>query len=329
MSDRVLVTGGTGFVAGWAIVALLEKGYRVRATVRGLGREGEVRRAVAGQVDPGDRLEMVAADLLDDRGWAQAMVGCRFALHIASPMGGLSGDALIETAVAGTRRVLSFAAAAGVEHLVMTSSTAACTPPRPLVRPIDEQDWTDPEQPGLAAYRRSKALAERAAWAQAAQGGMKLTTLLPGAIFGPVLRPDQGGSVDLVRGLLHGRPKLLPRLAFNITDVRDLAALHVTALETPAAAGERFIVMGDALWFRDIALLLRHELGERARQVPMRALPDWAARLLARVSPQMRELLPLLGRTQAFSRDKAVRLLGFAPRPPGETVRDCATSLLA
>ena len=327
MTDTVLVTGGTGFVAGWAIIELLRRGYRVRTTVRNVAREGELRRAIATEVDPRDRLELAVADLTHDAGWPQAMAGCRFVLHIASPLAGLEGDALIATAVEGTRRVLEAAVGAGVERVVMTSSTAACTPAKPLPRAIDEFDWTDPEQPGLAAYRRSKAMAERAAWDFIAGKATVLTTLLPGAIFGPALTPDQGGSVGIIRGLLHGRPPLLPRLAFNITDVRDLAAMHVKAMITPEAAGECFIVMGDVLWFGEVAQVLRDRLGNRAARVPRLLLPDWSARALAKVSPQMRELLPLLGRTQRFSSEKAKRILDFTPRPPADTVADCGASL--
>ena len=255
------------------------------------------------------------------------MAGCRFVQHIASSMGRLDGDVLIATAVQGTRRVLTAAAEAGVERVVMTSTTAACLPAKPLPRAINESDWTDPDQPDVAAYRRSKALAERTAWDVMVGEPTALTTLLPGAIFGPALRSDQGGSVSIIRGLLHGRPRFLPRLAFNITDVRDLASMHVSALTMPEAAGERFILMGDALWFHEVAKVLRDRLGDRARRLSTAGLPDWAARALARVSPQMRELLPLLGRTQKFSSEKARRVLGFAPRPPADTIADCGASL--
>ncbi len=328
MNETVVVTGGTGFVAGWAVVALLRRGYRVRATVRSLTREAELRRAIGAQVDPGERLEGVAADLTADAGWPEAMAGCRFVLHIASPMAGLGPDALVATAVEGTRRVLGAAVAAGAERVVMTSSTAACTLAKPIAAAIDETVWTDPAQPGLAAYRRSKVLAERTAWEIMAGQPTSLVTLLPGAIFGPALNPDQDGSVGIVRGLMQGRPKFLPRLAFNIIDVRDLAEMHVAAMTAPEAAGERFILMGEALWFREVAQALRARLGARAARVPTTPLPDWAARFLAAgFSARMRELLPLLGRTQKFSSEKARRVLGFAPRPAADTVADCGASL--
>ena len=331
MAETVLVTGGTGFVAGWTIVELLRRGHGVRTTVRSLAREEGLRWAIAQQVDAGDRLSVVAADLTADTGWDEAVAGCANVLHIASPLGGGDDDErLIAAARDGTLRVLGAAAKAGVKRVVMTSSTAACTPAKPLKRAIDESDWADPDQPGLSSYRKSKVLAEKAAWDfMAGAKGMELVTIRPGAIFGPVMNRDQLGSVGIIDRLLKGQPPALPRLGFNIVDVRDLADLHIRAMETPEAAGERFIAMGDALWYADIAATLKTRLGERAAKVTTANMPDLVAKGLAAVNPQMKALLPLLGRTQAFSTDKARRVLGFAPRPSAETVADCGASLVA
>jgi nucleoside-diphosphate-sugar epimerase len=328
--QTVLVTGGTGFVAGWTIVELLRRGYLVRATLRDPGKEAGLRRAVGGQVDPGDKLSVAVADLGSDAGWDAAVRGCDFVLHIASPMGDAGDDAaLISAARDGTLRVLRAAVAAGVTRVVATSSTAACTPPKPLDRSIDETDWTDPDEPGLSAYRRSKALAEAAAWAFVEGRPIELTTILPGAIFGPVLTPDHLSSVGIIKRLLEGQPPALPRLGFNITDVRDLARLHVDAMTAGGAAGERFIALGDALWYGEVAATLRERLGEGAAKVPTAAMPDLVAKGLAIASPQMKALLPLLGRTQKFSADKARARLGYAPRPVRDTIADTGASLVA
>jgi dihydroflavonol-4-reductase len=331
MANPVLVTGGTGFVGGWTIVELLRRGHAVRTTVRSLVREEGLRRVIGAQADTSG-LSVVAADLTADVGWDEAVVGCETVLHIASPMGsgnGVGDGALIAGALDGTLRVLASAARGGVKRVVMTSSTAACTPAKPLKRAIDENDWTDPDQAGLSEYRRSKVLAERAAWDfMAGQTAISLTTILPGAIFGPVLTREQLGSVGVIQRLLEGQPPALPRLGFNIVDVRDLADLHIRAMTTPQAAGERFIALGEALWYDDIAATLKARLGDRAAKVTTAAMPDIVARGLAAVSPQMRAMLPLLGRTQAFSTDKARAMLGFAPRPAAETVGDCGASLV-
>ena len=330
MVGTVLVTGGTGFVGGWTIVELLKRGYAVRTTVRSAGTEAQVRRAVATQIEADDRLSFAVADLTSDDGWAAAIAGCQAVLHIASPLGGANDVELIAAARDGTLRVVRAAVERGVSRVVMTSSTAACTPETPPGRPLDETDWTDPDRPGLAAYRKSKVLAERAAWDfMADKTGTSLTTILPGAIFGPVLSKDQLGSVGILDRLLKGQPPALPRLVFNITDVRDLAGLHIKAMENPAAAGERFIALGDALWYADIAKTLRARLGPAASKVPTANMPDLVAKGIAAVNPQMKILLPLLGRTQIFSSDKARRLLGFTPRPAEDTVADCGASLMA
>lgn len=248
MAKTVLVTGGTGFVAGWTIAGLLRRGYAVRTTVRDLGKADAVRRAVARQIDPGQSLTFAAADLTADAGWDEAAQGCEDVLHIASPLSSGEGEAMIEAARGGTLRVLAAASRGGAKRVVMTSSTAACTPAKPLDRAIDENDWTDPDQPDLSAYRKSKVLAERAAWDfMASDPGFSFAAILPGAIFGPVLDRGHLSSVAIIQRLLAGQPPALPRLAFNITDVRDLADLHIAAMETPKAAGERFIAMGDAL----------------------------------------------------------------------------------
>jgi nucleoside-diphosphate-sugar epimerase len=330
MPQTVLVTGGTGFVGGWTIVELLRRGYLVRTTVRDLSREAGLRSTIATQIPAGEQLAVVAADLMADAGWDEAAAGCDFVLHIASSLGmeESDGEALIASALDGTLRVLRAAAAAGVGRVVMTSSTAACTPAKPLDRAIDERDWTDPDQPGLAAYRRSKVLAERAAWDFMEGRATSLTTLLPGAIFGPVLTRQRLGSVGIIQRLLQGQPPALPRLAFNITDVRDLADLHIRSMIAPEAAGQRFIALGEALWYGDMARILRARLGEAAAKVTTTAMPDLVARGLAVVSPQMKALLPLLGRTQEFSTDRARRLLGFAPRPAEDTLVDCTRSLV-
>jgi nucleoside-diphosphate-sugar epimerase len=331
MAEQVLVTGGTGFVAGWTIVELLKRGYRVRVTVRNAKAETSCREAVARITDLDSRLSFAFADLMADDGWNNAAEGCDYVLHIASPLGtaGNDGETIIEAARGGTLRVLKAAVDAGAKKVVMTSSTAACTPANAEARVIDERDWTDPDQQGLSVYRRSKVLSERAAWSFMSGKSTKLITILPGAIFGPVLRRDQQGSVNIIRLLLAGRPPFLPRLAFNITDVRDLAELHVRAMVSSEADGERFIAMGEALWFREVADALKDGLAEGANRVPARDMPDVVARLLANFSPQMKALLPLLGRTQKFGREKAQRVLKFLPRPPWKTVVDCGGSLLS
>lgn len=330
----VLVTGGTGYVAGWCIVELLRSGYTVRATVRGLSREGAVRAAIAAEVDAGDRLSFFAADLTSDDGWDAAMADCDYALHVASPLGEdrpVDANALIGPAREGTLRVLRAAVKAGVRRVVMTSSLAACTPASySEERIIDESLWSDPDNRKLDVYRKSKTLSELAAWEfMNGQGGRTtLTTVLPGAIFGPVLTAGRKGSVQVIGRLLDGRMPGTPRLGFEIVDVRDLAELHVLAMTADALAGERLIAVGGFMWMNEIARTLRAKLGERAGKAPLRMIPDWLLRLLAIFDPSLRSITPMLGRKFKHTSDKARRLLDWRTRPVEVTVVDCAKSLI-
>ena len=332
MAETVLVTGGTGFVAGWCIVELLRRGYTVRATLRSLSKESAVRSAIASAVDPKRRLTFVRADLTEDEGWDAAAAGCDYVLHVASPLGARGArdpNELILPARDGTLRVLRAATRAGVKRVVMTSAAAAARPPRSSDRVADETVWTDTSDRTFDPYRLSKILAERAAWDFMAghPGPTTFTTILPGAVFGPVLTKESLGSVQVIARLLEGRPPGLPRLGFSIVDVRDLADLHVRAMTSPEAAGQRFIAVGDFLWMEEIASALRAGLGERARKVPTRRLPDIALRLLALFAPPLRMLAADLGRRNRLTSEKARRVLGFSPRPAATTVVDCAESL--
>ena len=333
MVDTVLVTGGTGFVTGWCIVELLKRGYAVRTTLRSLSRESTVRAAIASGGAPVDRLSFVTADLTKDEGWDAATTGCDYALHVASPLGRdapRDRNALVVPARDGTLRVLRAAAKAGVKRVVMTSAATAARPPRDSNIVSDETVWADPNDPRFDAYRLSKILAERAAWDfMASNGGStEFATILPGAIFGPVLIKENLGSVQLIKRLLEGRPGRVPRIGLWVVDVRDLADLHIRAMKAPEAAGERFLAVGDFMWMEDIAKTLRAQLGDQAKKVPMRRLPDFAFRLMALFIPVLRSFTAELGRKNATSSEKARRVLGFSPRPATTTIVDCAESLV-
>ena len=332
MTKTVLVTGGTGFIAGWAMIALLDQGYRVRTTIRRAASELGLRAAIASRTDAGDRLSFAIADLTEDAGWDVAMAGCDHVLHIASPLGReapTDRDALVEPARGGALRVLRAAVAAGVDRVVMTSA-AATARARGSDAISTEAVWADPEDPLLDPYRRSKILAERAAWDFIAQAGGRtsLTTILPGAVFGPLLPGGTPGSVWVIGNLLDGKPPRLINLGFSVVDVRDLAAAHVAALTAAGAPGERFLCTGHFLWMPEIAAILRDGLGADGAKVPAKVLPDPLVRLLALFMPQLRMFLADLGQRREVNTAKARALLGFAPRPARETILDCAESLL-
>ena len=331
---RVLVTGGTGFIAGWCIEQLLEAGHEVVATIRAPEREPEVRASVATRADVSSRLTFAVADLSRDDGWDEAMTDCEYVLHVASPLSveGEDADSVISRARDGTLRVLAAASRSGIARVVVTSSCAAATPDSSqLSGTVDEECWTDADEPGLATYRRSKVLAERAAWDYVASGtrGFELTTVLPAAVFGPPLSAATLGSLQVIAALLNGSAIAIPRLGLEVVDVRDVAAAHVLAMMAPAAAGERFIASGDVLWYGEVAEILRTHLGADASRVPSETLTDADFRAFAEVSPQLQTLLPLLGRDLRHSAAKAQRVLGWRPRPAVDTIVDSARSLIS
>ena len=334
--SRVLVTGGTGFLGSWCIVKLLAAGHEVATTVRSLAREDDVRDMVeAGGQDRDGDITFHQADLLGDAGWADAVRGCDVVLHVASPFGGSAPQSeadLIGAARDGTLRVLRAARGAGVRRVVLTSSFAAIGYGHPdQETAFTEADWTDVSQPDVAPYIRSKALGERAAWDfMAAEGGtMELTVVNPVGIFGPVLGPDYSSSIDIIRRFLEGAVPAVPRTYFGLVDVRDAADLHVLAMTSPAAAGERFLaVAGEPMSMFEVATVLREMLGDAASGVPAQQLPDEAVRALAQTSPQMREIAPNVGKRRRSSNDKARRVLGWSPRANEDVIVSTARSLL-
>jgi dihydroflavonol-4-reductase len=335
--QTVLVTGGSGFLGGWCLVELLQRAYRVRTTVRDLARESEVRANVGSQVEVGDRLTVLAADLTDDRGWAEAVAGCDYVLHVASPFPPAQpkdADELIVPARDGTLRVLRASVAARVQRIVLTSSVAAVrnAGPDSLAngRDLTESDWTDPDNPSLTPYTRSKTIAERAAWDYMREQGAedRLVAVQPGAIIGPVLGKDRSYSLQAVDRMLTGRMPGLPRLGFSFIDVRDVAALQVAAMTAPDAAGQRLIAASSFLWFSDVAAILRAELGADARKVPRRRVPNVVVRLLALFDPEIRSVVDELGQKTTYSIENARRRVGWSPRPVEQTIVDCARSLL-
>ncbi len=333
--ETVLVTGGSGYIAGWIIVQLLEQGYCVRTTVRSLSREANVRDAVATQIEAQNRLSFSVADLLKDDGWSEAVRGCEYVLHVASPMGqGEPKADLLRPAREGTIRLLEAARKAGVRRVVLTSSTvAAKTSLKHGQAPsaaTNESTWTDPEEKGLSEYARSKTLAERAAWefAEQTSGSMELTTILPGMVLGPMMTRTISGSVELISRMLTGKVPALPRIGFSVVDVRDLAVLHILAMRAPEAAGQRFLGVGDFLWMADMAKLLRDNLGQQASKVPARRLPDFVLRFAALFQYEARFMAPLLGQRTRFDVSKAAALLDWHPRPAPEVVLGCANDLI-
>ena len=332
MTTRVLVTGATGFVAGHCIAELLEHGYAVRGSVRDLDAHAQRAHLTDLARRTGGALEFVAATLDDDAGWAEAVAGCDTVLHVASPFPSAPPDdeqALIEPAVDGTLRVLRAAAAAGVRRVVLTSSVAAVAYGHDDDAVRTEADWSVVDR--IPAYQKSKTLAERAAWdyVESLGGALELVAVNPGMVLGPLLDATTSTSHEPIRRLLNRDVPGSVRTGWTPVDVRDLAIAHRLAMEVPAAAGNRYICAAEPLWMGELATMLARDFAAQGFRVPTRVLPNWLVRLVAVFDKGVRLTLPVLGRTENVSADKARRELGWTMRPIADTIRDTADSLIA
>lgn len=331
MADTVLVSGGSGYIAGFLIRQLVAEGWMVHTTVRNLARESSVRKLLA--VDD-SQLRFFAADLNADAGWAEAMAGCSHVAHVASPLpAGVPKDPneLIVPARDGALRALRAAKAAGVRRFVMTSSVAAISYGRGRgVHHLTEADWTRLETPGITPYIQSKTIAERAArdWVAAEGGAIEFCTINPSVVLGPLWSSDYSASVIVIQRLLDGSMGGCPDIGFGVVDVRDVADLHVRALKAPGMAGERFIASGRFMKLREMADTLRAELGPQAHKVTQRNLPDWLVRLAAYFNPLARAAAGELGSVRHQDASHAKAVLGWATRPVEQSIADTARSLI-
>lgn len=336
-NDFVLVTGGTSFVGVHVIVKLLQAGFSVRTTVRSLTREASVRGMLryAG-VEAGDRLSFVEADLTHDGGWSEAVAGCDFVHHVASPFPASvpkDENELIVPAREGTLRVLRAAQQAGVRRVVLTSSFAAIGYGHPPDRtdPFTERDWSNLDSPHIGAYQKSKTLAERAAWDFVSREGcsLELASINPVGIFGPALGREVGTSIGIIRDILKGKLPGMPRIRTGIIDVRDVAELHVRAMTSPNAAGNRYLATAsDFVPMVEIPRILRNALGPAASRAKARELPDFIVRLVALYDQSARMVVPELGKQKHASNAKAREDFDWTPITNEEAISSSGRSVL-
>ncbi|MEJ8562781.1 aldehyde reductase [Yoonia sp. GPGPB17] len=337
MQKTVLMTGASGYIAKHIALQLLEAGYRVRGTVRSLARGAEVADAVrphlSDTTDLENRLTFVALDLSSDDGWDDAMAGVDVLMHTASPFPltqPKNADDLIRPAVDGALRALRAAHKAGISRVVFTSSTAAimgsALPAGDSA--FDETNWTDPTDPKLTAYTRSKTLAEQAAWqfVQDEAPDMKLTVVNPGFVLGAPLDQKFGTSIQVVERLLRGKDPMLPNIGFSTVDVQDVAEMHVVAIDKPETHGQRIMTVDTFLSFKELAQAIK--TAHPDRRIVTRVAPDFLIRFLGRFDPAIKSIIPSLGRVEKVNNARAIKTLGRGMRQAHKAAAASATYLI-
>lgn len=335
-NQKVLVTGGTGFVAIHSILQLLNRGYKVRTTVRSLKSKEKIFEMLEnGGITDFSDLEFIEADLTSDNNWAEAMIDCDYVLHIASPIFlrlPKNEDEMIRPAVDGTLRVLKAARNAGIKRVVITSNFGAVGySHKDKNSLITEESWTNPNEKGLSTYNKSKVLAEQAAWEfmKNEGGALELSVVNPMGIFGPSLSPDLSSGFELLKKLLDGSMKAIPDIRLGIVDVRDVAELHILAMESPEAKGQRFLALsGGTMSLLEIVKLLKEKMPYVTEKASTKSLPTFIIRLTALFNDQAKAILPLVGVYRNASNEKAKTILGWKPRSNEEAITATVISLI-
>ena len=331
--SKVLVTGASGFIALHCINQLLEAGYEVRGTVRSLSRKDELENALKKQGRDVSAFELSEADLSKEDGWEDAVKGCDYVLHVASPF--ILGvpkheDELIKPAVSGVDFVVKAAIKHKVKRVVLTSSGASITDTHDGKTHFTEEDWTDVNHPKTTAYYKSKTLAEMHAWdlinEQTGKSKTELAVINPTVVLGPTLTEDIGTSNDFIRQILVGKVPAAANLHFGFVDVRDVAAAHIMAMTHKKAAGERFIASAKEMWLIELTTFLNQAGYKKA---PLRKMPNWLVKVFGLFDAPTKQISELLDAERFTPADKAKKVMGWQSRDLDETILETAEQMRA
>uniref|UniRef100_A0A0N5AB35 Epimerase domain-containing protein n=1 Tax=Syphacia muris TaxID=451379 RepID=A0A0N5AB35_9BILA len=324
----VLVTGASGYLAIHCIRLLLRKGYRVRGTVRDLKNRLKIQPLE--NLEGSDRLELVYAELQDAQSWIDAVDGCDYILHMASPCEVVASSSIIDDAVQGTLNVLKAAAQCPkVKKVVLTSSCGAVNEGvQEKKRIFDENDWTNLDCNKVLPYHRSKTMAEKAAWNFVNKHlHFKLTVLNPGLVVGPLLQNFKGASV--IGYFMDFTMIMYPSLSIAVVDVDDVAEAHLRAMLYPESDGERILITSCTLSFKQIAKILRKEFGPKGYFVPKLQVPYILLRVYSIFSAKGRSALQVYGHEEYFDNSKAKRLLKMNFKDPRQALIDMTYDMIA
>ena len=327
--EKVLVTGATGYIGLHCIHQLLNQGYAVNGSIRSPERKEEIFEALKNHNTPTENLNLFTFNLTEDDGWDEGMEGCDYLLHVASPIAleNHDEDFFVKPAVAGVKRAFKFAKKYNVKKVVLTSSVAAIFDTLEEKTYYDETDWSDPDNPSISHYSKSKTLAERAAWDFVKNEGnpFELAVINPALVIGPSLSGDLGESNKAIAMVATGKMPVAVPLQFGYVDVRDVATAHVLAMQNSNSNGERFALAEKDLWYKDVAKVLRDNGFDKA---PTFNVPVWLAKILANFSKELKITLPYLGRVRSVKNtSKAKDILGWNPRPAEQSIIDIAEQI--
>ena len=324
--EKVLVTGITGYIGEHCAAALLREGYEVVGTVRSLAKADATRKAIS-KVAQTDNLTFVEADLLSDKGWNDAMQGCSYVLHVASPFflkEPQNENELIAPAVDGTLRVIKAAKSAEVKRLVLTSSTFAIIAGKETGK-YGPQDWSDTNK-NIGAYAKSKTLAERAAWAEVKGSNLELTVINPGAVFGPPIGSKDGAqNVAMMADMIAGKMPMIPDMAMGMVDVRDVAKLHIAAMTKSGASGKRFIACtAEPIEMSTVTQVLRDAGYSKA---PARKAPTFLLKFMGIFDKQVKGMLPFIGKKASYDNSETFEILEWKPTPMSQSFKEMASAI--
>lgn len=324
--EKVLVTGITGYIGEHCAAELLREGYEVVGTVRSLAKADATRKAIS-KVAQTDNLSFVEADLLSDKGWDDAMQGCSYVLHVASPFflkEPQNENELITPAVDGTLRVIKAAKSAEVKRLVLTSSTFAIIAGKETGK-YGPQDWSDTNK-NIGAYAKSKTLAERAAWEEVKGSNLELTVINPGAVFGPPIGSKDGAqNVAMMADMIAGKMPMIPDMAMGMVDVRDVAKLHIAAMTKSGASGKRFIACtAEPIEMSTVTQVLRDAGYSKA---PALKAPTFLLKFMGIFDKQVKGMLPFIGKKASYDNSETFEILEWNPTPMSQSFKEMASAI--
>jgi len=333
MNKKVLLTGITGYIANHCAVELLKNGYSVRGSLRNISKSEKIINAIKKEVDPKDNLEFCELNLLNDKGWNDAAKGCDFVMHVASPFINKEPkdeNEYIRPAVDGTIRALKAAKSAGIKRVVLTSSMVSMLGNADKSIDVNSRTWTNIKGKNVSAYSKSKTLAEQAAWnfisTQTDNTKMELTVVNPGPVFGPSLTGDlSGASMSMFTQMMQGKMPMVPQASINMSDVRDIAKIHVLALENKEASGKRYIVTTEKPYaFQDVAKILKLNGYEK---VSTKLAPNFLLKILSNINSEAKSLRSFIGNTYNGDISSTTKTFSWKPIAFEKTVLDTAKSI--